>query len=198
MAKTAEQKKLDKQAKAEAEKKKADALALSANSAFVIAQELENIVNSIVEADGECNDETFNELQQWKAALEIKGHNICMVKARLEHEAEYFEAVEKAAKARRKARESAVARLKKYLADAMAISGTKSIKSNDGLFSVSLVAGRAKAVVTDENKLPFELTEVVELVKPKTKEIKEALEKGQTIPGAELEYGADYITIRGG
>lgn len=194
----AKKKEADKAAKAKAENEKADALALSANSAFVIATELETIVNSIVEAEGECSDETFMELKSWNAALEIKAHNICLVKSRLEHEAEYFKAVEMAAAARRKSRENAVARLKKYLAQAMSISGKKSIKANDGLFSVTLIAGKAKTIITDENRLPFDMTEIVELVKPKAKEIKEALEGGKEIPGAELEYGSDYVMIKGG
>jgi len=37
---------------------------------------------------------------------------------------------------------------------------------------------------------------VVEVIKPKTAEIKDRLEKGEQVPGASLEYGPDYVMIR--
>jgi hypothetical protein len=96
----------------------------------------------------------------------------------------------------RKSKEAAVKRLTEYLARCMSVAGVKSIKKDDGLFSISLVAGRASCQITDEKKLPFDLVEVVELIKPKTPAIKEALERGEQVPGATLEYGEPFISIR--
>lgn len=186
-------------------------LVAKANNAFTIASELTSVINSIVEADGECSDETFAELQKWQGALEIKAENIGFAKIQLEKEAEYFRAVEEAAVARRKAREKAVVRLKKYLKTIMEAAGKTSIKKGDGLFSFSLTKGRAKVLITDEKKLPFHLVDIVEVFKPKTSEIKKELENLETenagvkegeelktIPGARLEFGESYVTIRGG
>ncbi len=126
----------------------------------------------------------------------MKAESIAHVKLRLEADAGYWQQYEDAARAMRKSKEAAVKRLTEYLARCMAMAGVKSIKKDDGLFSISLVAGRASCQITDEKKLPFELVEVVELIKPKKKEIQEALEAGREIPGAALEYGADYVMIR--
>lgn len=173
-------------------------LIAKANSAMNIAQEIRAVVDSIIEAGGECNDDTLAALQTWNAALEVKAENIAFVKIKLEKEAEYFQAVEDAAKARRKARESALERIKNYLRDCMIAADVKSIKKGDGLFSFSLVEGRIKTVVADETLLPYEFTDIVEVIKPKSAAIKAALEAGEEVPGAHLERGEDYVMIRGG
>jgi len=165
-------------------------------SMIEIAQELKFVVDNIVDAGGECDDVTLAALVNWQAAVEVKAENIGHVKLRLENEAAYYKQIEEAARARRKARESAVERLTGYLARCMGVAGVKSIKRNDGLFSFSLCNGRAQCVINDEGKLPYDLVSVVELIKPKTAEIKALLEAGQQIPGAELQFGQDYVTIR--
>ena len=165
-------------------------------SAIGIAAELQNIVAGLEANGGECDDDTLAALQNWQAALEVKAESIAHVKLRLEADAGYWQQYEDAARAMRKSKEAAVKRLTEYLARCMAMAGVKSIKKDDGLFSISLVAGRASCQITDEKKLPFDLVEVVELIKPKTAEIKERLEKGEQVPGASLEFGADFVTIR--
>jgi len=165
-------------------------------SAIGIAAELQQIVAGLEANGGECDDDTLAALQNWQAALEVKAESIAHVKLRLEADAEYWQKYEDAARAMRKSKEAAVKRLTEYLARCMSVAGVKSIKKDDGLFSISLVAGRASCQITDEKKLPFELVDVVELIKPKKKEIQEALEAGREIPGAALEYGNDYVMIR--
>ena len=176
-------------------KKKSTDIA-TATTAFAICSEIESIVASIIEADGECDDETFAQLTEWKAALEVKAENIGLVKLRLEGESAYFKAVEEAARNQRKSRESAVERLKKYFADCMKKADVKSIKKNDGLFSVSLCAGRASVSIPDAAKLPMDYVDIVEQYKPRTDAVKAALEAGKEIPGAALEYGPDYVVVR--
>jgi len=165
-------------------------------SAIGIAAELQQIVAGLEANGGECDDETLAALRSWSAALEVKAESIAHVKLRLEADAGYWQQYEDAARAMRKSKEAAVKRLTEYLARCMAMAGVKSIKKDDGLFSISLVAGRASCQITDEKKLPFELVDVVELIKPRKKEIQEALEAGQQIPGAALEYGNEYVMIR--
>ena len=165
-------------------------------SAIGIASELQQIIADIEANGGECSDEIFAALQNWQAALEVKAENIAHVKMRLEADAGYWQQYEDAARAMRKSKEAAVKRLTEYLARCMSVAGVKSIKKDDGLFSISLVAGRASCQITDEKKLPFDLVEVVELIKPKKKEIQEALEAGREIPGAALEFGNEYVMVR--
>ena len=179
-----------------AKTKKEPANTAMLTSTIGIAAELQDIVARIESAGGECDDETLAALQSWSAALEVKAESIAHVKLRLEVDAGYWQQYEDAARAMRKSKEAAVKRLTEYLARCMSVAGVKSIKKDDGLFSISLVAGRASCQITDEKKLPFDLVEVVELIKPKKKEIQERLEAGDQVPGAMLEYGNDYVMIR--
>lgn len=165
-------------------------------TAIGISSELRQIVEQIEANGGECDDATFAALQGWQAALEVKAESIAHVKLRLESEAAYWQQYEDAARAMRKSKEAAVKRLTDYLARCMATAGVKSIKRDDGLFSISLQQGRASVRIIDEKKIPFDLADVVELVKPRKGEIEERLKAGEQVPGATLEYGADYITIR--
>lgn len=179
-------------------KKENKELVSKAQTAIEISGEIKAIVDSIIEAGGECSDETLEALKSLNMALEQKAENIGFVKTRLESEMEYFKAIEEAAKAQRKARELALERMKKHLLFCMQQAGVKSIKKNDGLFSFSLVEGRIRTVIEDKELLPYEYTDVVEVINPKTDAIKSALEAGQEVSGAHLERGEDYVMIRGG
>ena len=72
----------------------------------------------------------------------------------------------------------------------------KSIKKNDGLFSVSLCEGKTAVRIENENILPVDLVEIVEVTRPKTAEIKARIESGEDVPGATVERGESYVTIR--
>lgn len=167
-----------------------------AMSAIEIAGELRAITDAIIEAGGECNDETLAALTSWQAALEVKAENIGLVKERIEAEIEYFKRIEEAARARRKARENTIDRLRKYLAGAMQLANTKSIKRNDGLFSISLVDGRESVEIDDQNKIPMDLCEIIEVIKPLKDKIAERIASGQQVPGAHIERGEPYVMIR--
>lgn len=180
-------------AKKKSDNPEAEARALTA---IEIATELRTITEAIIEAGGECNDDTFAQLQNWQAALEVKAENIGLVKERIEAEIEYFKRIEDAARARRKARENTIDRLRKYLAGAMQMANIKSIKRNDGLFSISLVDGRESVEIDDQNKIPMDLCEIVEVVKPLKDKIQERIAAGQQVPGAHIERGEPYVTIR--
>ena len=169
-------------------------IAVKATSAMTIATEILGIVGSIIENGGECDDNTLVMLQNWQAALEVKAGNIGLVKARLEADIEYYKVIEESARARRKTTENTIERLKNYLRDCMKTADMKSIKGD--LFSFSLVDGRMKTVVENESALPFDYVNIVEVVKPQTDKIKEALEAGKEVPGAHLERGEDYVMIR--
>jgi hypothetical protein len=176
-----------------AKKNTDNAMALTA---IEIAKELRNITDSIIEAGGECDDQTFAALKTWEASLEVKAENLCLVKSRLEADQAYYKQVEEAAKSRRKTAERTWDNLKKYLAHVMKESGTTKIKKNDGLFTLSLTSGRPSVVIDRQEALPMDLVEVVEVYKPKTDSIMAKLKAGQEVPGAHLEIGDDYVTIR--
>lgn len=186
----------EKEAQAKEKEQQQRALVIRASSAMTAAQELSAIVEKIVENGGECDDETLAALQGWQGQLEYKAENICLVRLRRQALIEEYKVVESLANARRKAEEKALERIEKYLALCMKEANVKSIKKEGGLFSVSLVEGRIKTVVEDPNALPFDYADIVEVVKPKTDKIKQALEAGESVPGAHLERGEDFLTIR--
>jgi hypothetical protein len=177
-------------------KKKESAEKTKALTTFEIAAELRALVESIIACDGNCDEETMQEFDKWNLALENKAENICHVKARLETEMEYYKQVEEKARSYRKAREGAIERIRRYLAQAMKVAQVEKIKKDDGLFSVSLVAGKAKLIIDDQGKLPLDMIEVIEVIKPISDKIKTALEAGQVIPGAHLEISEPYVMIR--
>lgn len=164
---------------------------------YQITSELQQITNAIMDAGGECDEQTFKALQEWQEEFTIKAEKIChVIELKINAPRNYYEKVKAAASAEIEKLDKAEKNLKKYLAQGMADTNTKSIKRDDGLFSVSLCDGRAGVQIADEGKLPHEFVSVFQLVKPKTKEIKEALGRGENIPGATLVYGDKYLMIR--
>lgn len=179
-----------------ARKKETTAEDTRAMSAIEIASELRTITEAIIEAGGECDDATMAALNGWNAQLEVKAENIALVKERIESEIGYFKRIEEQARARRKARENTIERLRKYLAVAMRAADVKSIKRNDGLFSISLVDGRDTVEIDDQNKIPMDLCDIVEVIRPLKERIAERIAAGETVPGAHIERGEPYVTIR--
>lgn len=163
-----------------------------------ISAEIKAIADAIIEAGGECDQSTFDRLQAWNEALEIKAENIGHVKLRIESENAYWKQIEEAARAKRKAGEGAIERLTKYLALCMTVANVEQIKRADGLFTISLCQGRSRLTIEDSEKLPVMLVDVVEQIKPRTDEIKKLLEEGEEVPGAVLDYGENYVVIRTG
>jgi hypothetical protein len=177
------------------QKKEVDqALVARANNAMTIAQELRSVVEQIIEAGGECGEDTLAVLQGWQAALETKAENIGHVVRRIDGEVEYYKAVEDAARARRKAVEAAQERLKKYLRDAMITADRRSVKGE--LFTFSVQDGRERVEITDPGKLPSQYVKIVEEIKPLSDDLKTALKAGEQIEGAELVRGEALVTIR--
>lgn len=181
-----------------AKSKRTDDTALieRAKTAFDVAVELRELANRIIDNGGEVTDADIKQLAEWNAAIEHKAQNIAGLKSQLESEMEYFAKIEELAKRQRKSREATADRLRRYLATCMATAGVKQIKG-DGLYTISLVDGRVKAVIQDEGKLEIgRFADVVELVKPRTDAIKEALENGEQVPGAYLERSEPFVQIR--
>lgn len=172
------------------------ALTEKARSAFVIAQDLRDLANRIIDAGGEVTDEDMKQLSEWNAAIEHKGQNIANLLVQIDNEAAYFATIEELAKKQRESRKATKDRLRKYLAVCMETASVKQIKG-EGLFTISLCDGRIKTVIDDEGKLEIgKYADIIETVKARTDAIKDALEKGEQVAGAHLEQSEPYITIR--
>lgn len=181
-----------------AKKKEQTAGIIVSPTLFEIANELKTVIDTIVENGGEVTEESMASLQEWREKLEEKAEKVAIAKVILDSECAKFKAIEEAARSRRKSREAAVAGIKDYLCRSMIATQTTRIKKNDGLFTISLSEGRTTVSIDDKNALPYELTEIVEDVRPKMDEIKRRLEAGEIVPGASLRTGDPYVTIRGG
>ena len=165
-------------------------------TAFSISAELAAITQKIIDQEGELMVGDLETLQTWNIALEDKGENIGIVIDKLTHEAAYFEAVQDRAANMRKSREKAVDRLRKYLRDCMKTADKQQLKKPDGLYTISLCAGRASVVVENPDLLPIDLVETKIVNQPNLSEIKRRIESGEAIPGAKIEIGDFYIKIR--
>jgi len=171
---------------------------------ITISNEVLTIQAKLIEQGGELLEGDLESLEKWQGAIEEKAENICHVLMRMETEAEYYEKLAKAARARAETLSKTDKRLRGYLASVMQATGTKSIKQTGGLFTISLVDGRASLGEVNKDRVPLKYikTEVVDVID--TKQLKTDLEaeaaKPETerkeIPGASLEYGAPYLMIR--
>lgn len=178
-----------------ARKKTDEAAEQKALTTMEIAAELRAVTEAIIEAGGEISEGQFMALKEWQAALETKAQNIAHVLERMSADASYFKAIEEKARQRRKAIEGADQRLREYLAAAMAESGTKSIKA-EGLFSITLCDGRASVQIDDAGKLEIgRFAKIVESIQPDKDAIKAAIDNGEDVPGAHVEYGRPYLRI---
>lgn len=174
-----------------------NALTIRANTALAIASEVKAIYDTVIVNDGEITEEQYEALKQWQAALEVKAENIAHVSAKFDADEEYYRKLEEIVKAKRKSCENARERLRKYLALCMKEANIKNIKKKEGgIYSISLVEGRLKAVIDDMGVLPLNYCTTRVEYDPDNARIKSALEDGREIPGAHLERGEHYITIR--
>ena len=181
-----------------AKKKEQTAGIIVSPTLFEIANELRTVIDRIIENGGEVDEQTMTTLADWREKLEEKAEKVAVAKVILDAECAKYKAFEEAARTRRKSREAAIAGIKDYLCRSMIAADVQKIKKNDGLFTISLSEGRTTVSIDDKNALPFDLTEIVEDVRPKMDEIKRRLEAGEVVPGASLRTGDPYVTIRGG
>jgi hypothetical protein len=163
---------------------------------YQITSELQQITDSIIENGGECDEQTFAALQLWQEEFTIKVEKIChVIASKIDGPRQYFERVKAAADAKIKQLDATEKSLKKYILRGMVDTDTKSIKRDDGLFSVSLCDGRTSVEILDEKKLPYKYVEIVEVIKKKTDLIKKDMEAGEKVEGARLMRGEPYLRI---
>lgn len=62
--------------------------------------------------------------------------------------------------------------------------------------TISKRAGALSVRITDEAAIPTQLCTVKTITTPDKKAIRAQIEAGESVPGAELAYGADGVTVR--
>lgn len=112
-----------------------------------------------------------------------KVHACCIVVRTMEAEAEAIKTEEERLYARRRAVDAASDRLRAYMTVELSTIGMLTVRTS--LFTVSLANNKAKLVVTDESALPATYWKSVP--KLDNQAVRDALERGEKLPGAKLE-----------
>jgi hypothetical protein len=140
-------------------------------------------------ADMDIPEDAINDtLEALEGELSLKIANVGAFIKNLEAEADKIKAAEVAIAARRKVYENKVARMKDYLRENMEKAGIKKVSAIDGTFAITLIAPRASLIIDDQEKIPSKYISerVVEDIDKAG--IKKALESGESIECAHLEY----------
>lgn len=95
---------------------------------------------------------------------------------------------------RAKAAESAVTRIKEYVASSMHTMDKKTVSA--GVHTVTIRKPGMKLVVADASKLPVDMVDIETIFKPKSADIKRAIKAGEKVEGATLEAGKESILIK--
>jgi hypothetical protein len=168
---------------------------ITAPTTLEICQELAAIRDKLEEQGGELLPGDLEALQQWQASREVKVQNCALLIDQIDAEIGHFNGLGERIKARVKLIETTKARVKQLILAMMSADGTTKIKA-EGVFTVSVCAGRSRVVIDNEGALEIgKYADMIEIVKPCTDAIKSALEAGETVPGAHLEYGESYLRI---
>lgn len=162
-------------------------------TAITLATNIKAIIDVIIENGGEITEEQSKQLDELKTDLATKARNYSFVKADIEGQIAYFKQIKELADSKIKALENAQTNLNKRLIAAMKLANMTKISSNDGLFSVSICKGREKVVVEDVRVLDMDYCTIEEVIKPQTDKIKAALKDNQSVNGAHMEFGDDYL-----
>ena len=149
---------------------------------YELTQEFEALYSLADELEGDALIELFNELQ---CSLTEKLDNSAKVLKQLQADAEAIKAEEARLSSRRKAIEKNAERLKDMMLTALKASGEAKTKTT--LFSFS-VRSSASVSITDESRLASGYIRTTTTTAPDKKAIKESLDKGIDVEGAEIVY----------
>jgi hypothetical protein len=152
-------------------------------SIFKIQQEYQEIVNQLIDNQGEITSELELSLQINKDQLQSKSENYAYIIKQIDAECDIIDNEIKRLQQAKKVRENTVERLKTTLTTAMHLFEVNEIKTP--LIKINFRKSES-VIVYDVNSLPNEfktikVTETADKVK-----IKEVIKNGDTVVGAEL------------
>jgi len=158
---------------------------------YEIAAQYRAILEAI-DAGEMTAEELQDTLEGAEGTLEDKLQNCVLWMREQEAEAAAFKHEIDRLQDRKKAADNRAARMKEWVRLALEIAGKDKIKTQ--LVSASLGKPSVRTVVDNAELLPLDMTELV--TKPRTADIKAALDSGEDVPGARLEHGPRRLTIR--
>lgn len=153
-------------------------------SIYQINQEYLHLVDTLIEAGGEVTPETEKALAVNKEEVLEKGSAYGFIVKEIEGDIEKIESEIKRLQQQKKYRENAVTRLKDTLANAMKLHEIPEIKSP--LMKIGFRKSQA-VEVSNIDLIPNHLKKAKIEWQADKKAIKEAIEKGEEVPGAVLK-----------
>jgi hypothetical protein len=127
-------------------------------------------------------------LESLEGELHHKMANVGAFVKNLEAEAAKIKAAEVSIANRRKSLEAKAEWMKGYLKRNMEKSGIKKVSAEDGTFAITLIAPRASLIIDDATKIPSKYISERVVEDIDNAAIKKALEAGEEIPCAHLEW----------
>ncbi|RRA75503.1 hypothetical protein D5F81_08135 [Streptococcus agalactiae] len=142
-----------------------------------------------LDLDDEAFQDTLDSID-FQSDLENNIEYFVKMLKNVQADAEMYKAEKEAFYKKQKQAEAKAEKYKEIINNAMRMSNTKKIET--GLFKIT--TRDSKAVnITDETKIPLKYMEEKVTYKPIKKAIKEAIENGQLIEGAELGYNESVV-----
>jgi len=149
-----------------------------------------NYKNLLDLADDETIDTSIIEtaLKTVESSIQEKAQNIAIIIKSIGSDAEVIKAEEKRLAAKRKALENKQTWLKDYLQNQLEFAKLDKVKT--AVFTVALQNNPASVMVTDEAVIPAQFKTVIPATFTIDKNaIKDAIKRGEAVPGAELTQG---------
>lgn len=97
-------------------------------------------------------------------------------------------------KARKQAFENRAKRVKDYAKGVMDVHGKSKLEGDR--FTLSVRATPPSVKITDETQIPSKFLDVKTTYQPRKKDIKDAIERGEAVPGAELLIGNTTLQVK--
>lgn len=150
---------------------------------YEIEQQYVELANQIIDNDGEITEELEKQLKINENELKTKGQAYALIIKQFEADNASIKAEKERLDNLAKSRQKTIDKLKERLLQSMNLYQLKDITTP--LTKIS-IRNSTSTTITDESSIPKEYMIITEDKKPDKKSIKEALQNGTVVAGAEL------------
>lgn len=156
-------------------------------SLFKIKEEYEEIIEEILESEGEISESLFNRLEEIDDDFTAKSENYVYVIKKTETENEYIDTEIKRLQTRKRRNSNLIGRLKYSLMESL--ESIDKIKIQTPLYTIRIQNNPPAIRIVDENIIPDDFKEERISVYINKKAILEALKSGEEVNGAKITVG---------
>ncbi|MDE9538830.1 siphovirus Gp157 family protein [Xenorhabdus bovienii] len=151
-------------------------------------------LQKLIEAGDFSPEDIADTLEGIEGALGNKFDSVMVHVRNLEGQARTLDEEARRLTERKRSFEGQVKHLKKYILECLLKADLNSIKTTKNTFSTR--QNPAKVIIDNEILLPDDLVDVQTITAPDKKAIKDAIERGETVPGAHIEIGERSLQVR--